>query len=386
MNEAISERQSALDEFAAQVTPKQQMLPAIIKTSPPPMIHGAQQVAVRRVPAEVLATLKALASAAGHDWYYSIPFKDRKTGKTTYAEGPTIKLANDLWRTYGSCDVDPWVSNEGIDFWEISARFIDLETGAAMTRQFRQQKGRSKIGGGDASRNTEADFSIGQSKAIRNVIVNALQTYADYAVEEARKSLITKIKGDIEGWRSRTGDEIAKLGVAINRVEAVIGRPQYEWLVHDIALAVAMIKGINDGMANVDETFPPLKTEAASTEKAMDALAAKPEVDKKPEPETPAASPSAGQAAASDGEPPQAQAEDAAAAPIRQEAITKLLDLASDEKLPMQDRLETLENIVPLYEDKLEPVFFKQLADLCVQVADGRIRRATAEKKLGELK
>lgn len=386
MNEQMSDRQSALDEFAAIGAPKQELLPAIIKSAPPMLVHGAQQVAVRRIPGEVMATLKALAAAAGRDWYYSIPFKkkikDPQTGKdewvTHYVEGPTIKLANDLWREFGSCEVDTWVSNEGIDYWEVTARFIDLQSGAAMTRLFRQQKGRSKIGGNDPARNVEADFSMGQSKAIRNVITNALQTYADYAVEEARKSLVEKIGRNVQGWRERTAKELEGLGVALGRAEAIVSRPLYEWLAEDIATVVSLIKGINDGMALPDESFPPLKAEPAKATEALDKFAEEKQ-------ETPDGT-SSGQAAASGPEPTD-PATDAATAPdLRQECADKLLNLASDESLPIQDRLELLEEIIPTWEDKVTAEYLQVVAELATQVADGRIRRSSAVKKLEAMK
>ena len=403
MNEAISDRQSALDEFAATAAPKQELMPAIQKAAPPALIHGAQAIMVPRDDAVVLRKIAALAAAAGEDWYYRIPFKDNKTGKTTWVEGPSIKLANDVARIYGSCDVDPWVSNEGIDYWEISARFIDLESGYSMTRLFRQRKGAARVGGGDAARNQEISFQIGTSKAIRNVIVNALQTYADYAYQQARNALVTKIGKDVDMWRERAVERVSTL-VALSRVEAVIGRPARDWLAPDIAKVVAMGKAINDGMATIDETFPPLKQEAVTGTPALDQFAGdKTEADEKPvaeqpgktvdpeKPETPVDPLATGQAAASDPDEPPAIANDAAAAPpadieLREEAITKLLDLATDDKLSVQERGELLEDILPSWEDKLDAAFFKVLADSCAQVLDGRIRRATAEKKLEAMK
>ena len=411
MNDEASDRRSALDEFAATVSPKKEMMPAIIKAAPPVLIHGAQMIVKPRNMAEVLLTLNTLAAAAGEDWYYRFPVKNKKTGQTEYIDGPSIKLANDVAHYYGNCEIDPWTSNEGIDFWEFSARFVDLETGFSMTRQFRQSKGAARIGGGDAGRNMEIAFAIGQSKAIRNVIVNSLQSICDHACKQAHNAIVDRIGRDIDNWRTKIVERISAL-VPLPRVEAVIGRPVRDWLATDIARVYAMGAGISDGMATVDETFPPLKSETASTEKALDTLAdqspqdktgetakGKPEtdlnnsvVDKKAvasEKDTPIDSNqptdmSVGQAAAPAQEPP-AYATGTAAA-LRQEAIVKLLDLASNEALSMQERLENLENVLPAWEDKLDPEFMKQLADLCVQVADGRIRRSTADKKLEGMK
>jgi hypothetical protein len=269
------ERRSALDEFAA--TSRQQVtetLPAIATKAPPPMlVHGPQPVARYRDESQILIKLKTLAAAAGDDWFYRIPFKDRKTGRTTYAEGPSIKLANDLGRIYGACDVDSWVSAEGIDFWEITARFIDLESGFSLTRPFRQRKNVSRIGGSDDARRDETGFSIGVSKAERNVVVNALQTFADFAFEEARNALVDKIGRDVDGWRRKIIERLSGM-VALERVEAVIGRAAQDWLAPDIARVAAMGKAIKDGMATLDETFP--VTTAVGTKSDLDAFAAAP--------------------------------------------------------------------------------------------------------------
>jgi hypothetical protein len=116
----------------------------------------------------------------------------------------------------------------------------------------------------DADRSLDIAYSIGQSKAIRNVIVNALGIYCDFAFEEAENSLVEKIGKDLAGWRERTVKGLARLAIAPERVERVIGRSAKDWLAPDVAQVVAMCKSIVDGMANADEVFPPL--EAAGKE------------------------------------------------------------------------------------------------------------------------
>jgi hypothetical protein len=125
-----------------------------------------------------------------------------------------------------------------------------------MTRPYQQRKGQRSIGE-DADRQRDAALQIGVSKAIRNVIVNALQTFSDFAFEEARGSLVGRIGKDLNRWRQNT---VAKLEpkVDIKRVEAVMGRPAPEWLAPDVAQVIAMMKAVADGMATWDEQFPPL--------------------------------------------------------------------------------------------------------------------------------
>jgi len=109
-------------------------------------------------------------------------------------------------------------------------------------------------------------YSIGQSKAIRNVICNALQTYADYAFEQARDSLVEKIGKDLDRWRERTLQGLAKMPVELARVERVVGRAARDWLAPNVAQVIAMMKSVADGMATVDEVFPPIEAPAPAAE------------------------------------------------------------------------------------------------------------------------
>jgi hypothetical protein len=376
------ERKSALDEFAqsARQETEAMLLPAIAHAAPPSLMHGAQQVPVKRDDAGILRKLSQLAAAAGDDWFYRIPFKDKKTGRTTFVEGPSIKLANDLARIYGNCDVDSWVSGEGADWWEITARFIDLESGFSMTRPFRQRKSAARIGGDDGGRRDEMSFGIGVSKAERNVVVNALQTYGDFAFEEARNALVDKVGRDVDGWRAKILERLQGM-VALPRVEAAIGRPARDWLAPDIARVAAMGKAIRDGMATVDETFPPLKTggdpldDFATAGKMVKEAAGG--VSTTPVPSSP-------DDAAGAPLPPQPPAPADALAFEKSVAIEAMLDLAhaADDE---DERLADLNRQWPIYQKKFEkaaPQFLGDLFATAERVARGEMRVDEARKHL----
>lgn len=213
----------------------------------------AQAVKIRRRPSDVIQRMKVLAAAAGEEYRYSFPVKS-KTGRTSTVEGPTIKLANDLAREYGNCMVDVRVVEQG-DKWIYYARFIDLETGFCMTRPFAQRK-EQKTMKTDDGRAADIVFQIGSSKAIRNVIVNALQTYADITFQAAKDSLVQTIGQDIEGWRKRISDRCAELDFDLKRIEVSVGKPVKEWIASDIAKVVAELKSVRDGMATFDDLYP----------------------------------------------------------------------------------------------------------------------------------
>lgn len=380
----MSDRQTALDEFASQKTIEGQVFtPANITHAPPPaLVHGAQRVVVARDEGKVLARIKTLANAAGDAWYYRIPFKDRKTGKTVFVEGPSIKLANDVARLYGSCDVDEWVSGEGLDYWEFTARFIDLESGFALTRVFRQRKDAASVGKSE-SRNAEIGFAIGASKAIRNVVCNALQTFSDYAYEEARGALVNQIGKDIERWRKEVSKRIGDM-TDIKRVEAVVGRSVKDWLAPDIATVAAMGKAIKDGMATIDESFPPLqRQEHASTKDQLDTVSGDASSPPEKEASADATSPDSRieeDAASADASTPNTPTGDMA------EAIDKLIALASNTKLDVPARLDALEDAAGMWEDQLDPAFFADLVKTSVAVVKGFTTEKDARKQLGTFK
>jgi len=378
------ERRSALDEFASVKTDNSAgaMVPAAMGAQPTNLVFGAQAVAVRRDERSVLAKVKTLAAAAGDDWYYRFPVKDNKTGKTSWIEGPSIKLANDIARLYGNCEVDCRAQDFG-NVILYHARFVDLESGFALTRPFQQRKGASKLGGSDEGRREDITFQIGASKAIRNVVVNALQTFADFAFEEAKQALVDKIGRDIERWRTRTTERISAR-VDLKRVEAVIGRTADKWLAPDIARVIAMGKAVDDGMATWDETFPPLGQPAEvphdpDTGEVLDKFAD--EADEKKQFDA-AGKPGVEQTAAAPSSPPATSA--AAAVADRPEIIDKMLKLAS-EKLSDGDKLEGLDisqtGMLARYRSA-DHGFVKQACATAAKVVRGELTAADARKYL----
>jgi len=225
-------------------------------------VIGAQPVAKERDEVKVRQKLKTMAAYAGEDWFYRFPVTG-PGGSRQYIEGPSIKLANNVAREFGNCITEIREIDVG-DAWVFYARFTDIETGFSMERSYHQRKGQQTIKTKDPQRAIDQVYSIGQSKAIRNVIVNALGIYCDYAYKEARNSLVEEIGKDLNGWRQRTLQGFVQMGLAIERVERVIGRASKDWLAQDVSQVVAMARSIKDGMATVDETFPPIEAPAAA--------------------------------------------------------------------------------------------------------------------------
>lgn len=219
-------------------------------------IITAQKVSVERDLPKVIRNIKTLAAVAGEDWYYRFPVK-KKGGGTDQIEGPTIKCAQNVAREYGNCQVDCRAIDQG-GSWMIYARFVDYETGFSLTRPFQADKAKSTMNTKDAGRQQEIAFAIGVSKATRNVITNALETFTNLAFEEAKNNLVEKVGKRLAEYRQRARDRLKQLDVDEKRAEAQIGRKADEWLAPDVARVIAELKSVADGMAAAEDIWPPL--------------------------------------------------------------------------------------------------------------------------------
>lgn len=279
MDDRVIERSNPLDAFAKSADDEvgTSIVPAGVFAAPAERVFGAQPVAIKRDDGDILKKLKAMAAAAGDDWFYRFPVKakvkDEATGQdkwvTDYIEGPSIKCANNVSRLYGNCDIDTRVFDMG-DSYMFYARFMDLETGYSLTRPFRQRKGQ-KVMKTDAGRQEDIVFQIGASKAIRNVVNNALEFFTNYAANEAKNSIIEKVGKNLPAYRDKVLARLADLKVDIKRVEIVRGRAAKDWLAADVARTIAEIQAINDGMANVDDTYPQIGGQAEEAATATEA-------------------------------------------------------------------------------------------------------------------
>lgn len=238
----------------------------------------AKKVAIPREIPKILQQIKVYCASFGDGYVYSWEANDRQNKRKSLIEGGTIKLANDLLGLYGNCSVDVDLT-ETNTHWLFKAWFIDYEKGVATSRMFQQRKGQ-QTGMRDADRQADIVFQIGQSKAIRNVILNALSSFSDFAIEEAKNGLIAKFedagnKAKAQAFIKRVMDEH---GIAFIRVEAVVGRKKEEWTVRDLARVYTEMKGIGDGLTSVDDVYPSeadaAVVAAAKATKAKDGMAA----------------------------------------------------------------------------------------------------------------
>ena len=287
-NDPLSRFAGGQDEYnEAGVPAGQQMMPVQQGQTAISIFGGAisaQRVAVKRNLIEVKQRLAALAAEFGADaWIYRWEVNNRSTGRKDTIEGGTIKLANDLAREWGNCQVDIRVVDEGAH-WLFYGRFVDLETGYSLTRPYQQRKSMN-TGMKDQQRAMDMIMQIGTSKCIRNVVLNALQALVPWCLDTADQGVLERVKKSPDKARAWILAELDKMGVEIKRVERVMTVSAANFTVPMMARLFSEIRSVTDGMIMADDIWPSdetLKqraTEDKYNEKESASATSKPKVD-----------------------------------------------------------------------------------------------------------
>ncbi|SFH98664.1 hypothetical protein [Planctomicrobium piriforme] len=217
-----------------------------------------------RVLPSIEKTFLTEAGMAGERFFYGWGAGKEKI------EGASIDLAMALVRTWGNCAVEMQPVQEVSDAWIFTAAFVDLETGFTLMRQFRQSKNSIVYGKHDEFRKADIRFQIGQSKAIRNVVLNALPKWlADKGIDAAKENVIELIKKAIE---KKGHAEIARLsverlaqnGVPVDLVLGKFGRPTIAALtIEDLVVMRSDALALHEGIDTIENLYPSQKAIAA---------------------------------------------------------------------------------------------------------------------------
>ena len=204
---------------------------------------------------DVIRACEEEATIAGDDFYYSWTV-NAKDGKKL-VEGLSVQAALAAARNWGNCAV-PCSVDENINTYLFTATFVDLETGFNLQRAFRQKKSLN-IGKKYDERAEDIVFQIGQSKAIRNVILNALPSWlTTRMLMKAKENVIEKIKKmGIAVAREKTVAFFAKYGVTPDRIEnKLAGKKFAAWDAEDLALLQGAMNTLISGQESADSLFP----------------------------------------------------------------------------------------------------------------------------------
>ncbi len=213
-----------------------------------------------RVLHEIQKRLKQEAMLCGEDFYYGWGAGDNRI------EGPSVKLAMAAARCWGNCAVQMLPVQESPQAWTFTAVFIDLETGFTLERQFRQAKDTVVYGKHDDVRKNEMRFSIGQSKACRNVVLNSLPAVLiDQAMKEAKDGVRDRLERYIKenglpAARDLLIRALAKSGVTEERICTKFNVAKKDGMsLDDLVILKGDLSAIEKGQERPEELFPTTK-------------------------------------------------------------------------------------------------------------------------------
>jgi hypothetical protein len=141
--------------------------------------------------------------------------------------------------------------------------FVDLETNVAMPRQWREGKRSTVDGKLDEERKMQVRFNRGQSKNIRNCILNAMPEWlVNKAIVEAKGVVRAKLEKFIRekslaAAQKYVVDQLVQVGVTAEQIRAKTMRDKVEGLdIDDIVALSGDLKSIQTGSESAATLFP----------------------------------------------------------------------------------------------------------------------------------
>ena len=209
----------------------------------------------------VFEEVKLAPEKTYYRWMVKTKKKD-KNGDIIYkpVEGGTIGLAYSIARNYGNCQIIPVLNETATHFYFVPV-FIDMETGFTNQRAFRQRKGQNIGKGFDSERKEDITFQIGQSKGIRNLVLNSVplaltKLAIKYAKEVALEGLTP---GQIENMKEKAIKAFEGIDVTYEMLcKYCGGKKKDKWSGEDITDLRSAWAALDSEEAKVDDFFPEL--------------------------------------------------------------------------------------------------------------------------------
>lgn len=186
-------------------------------------------------------------------------------GKKKPLIGLSVGAALSIARNMGNNALDVNVE-ERSDAYLFYAAYIDLETGFNLRRAFRQRKEQSM--GEKYKKDGRAEdivFQIGQSKALRNVALNAAPVWlTDKVLETAKNSFADKVEKDPAKYKKLCETNATKLSIPMERIELKYGKIT-GWDARKIVTCLMELRTVEDGLDDAGNVFPGDKPEPENT-------------------------------------------------------------------------------------------------------------------------
>lgn len=213
----------------------------------------AMSQAQRRDLEAVKAAVEMEAALTADDFFYSWTVKSKDGPKLV--EGISIDGALILLSNWGNCICKPeLLEDEQPTHWLFSVTFIDLERGFQMERLFRQRKSESHQRS-DGERLQDIAFQIGQSKAIRNLVLNSLPAWLQDAALAAAKKAAEKSFDDVPAEFAKFVVALAKHGVTKEMILAKLGKAESDVVASDLVNLRGIGRAVRDGQTTIAREF-----------------------------------------------------------------------------------------------------------------------------------
>lgn len=210
------------------------------------------------------------AAIAADEFFYSWTVKGNKGNQLV--EGLSVSASLAAARNWGNCAI-PCEVEDTEDAYIFTATFLDMETGFNLQRVFRQRK-KINIGMKDVDRAEDITFQIGQSKALRNVILNALPSWLlSKMLVKAKEDVISKIlKMGLDVARKKTVDFFSRYSVTPERIEAKIGKKIDKLAAEDLAILQGAMNTLLNGQESAESLFPSSPTNEVKPQTKSDTV------------------------------------------------------------------------------------------------------------------
>ena len=185
--------------------------------------------------------------------------KDYKTGKETYAEGMSVRMAEIVASTYGNLRV-------GVRIIESTPRYVvaqgvahDLESNFLSTAECKESTV-DRNGKPFSERMRIVVEKAASAKAYRDAIFKVCPRAVAKPLEIAAKNLLFGNASSISKWRTRIGEWIKTLGIEEQRVWNALNVGGIDDLKQsEIETLIGIKTALQSGDITLDEAFPPIE-------------------------------------------------------------------------------------------------------------------------------
>lgn len=210
--------------------------------------------------------------------YYSIPYKDKDTGKTVFVEGPGIGAAMALARRWGNCANSGRIVDERDDYLVVQGVFLDYETNFRTLRDVTVQRKFKKKDGTTytlAVDRLQMAIQAGISKAARNAILTSLpKALVNAYFKKAKDIAVNGLPGQKQKPVADRLADAKKKFASISVTDEMMKKYYERWKKEAekptdeefLAHLIGVWNGISDEQTSVDEVFGEEKAQAAEAE------------------------------------------------------------------------------------------------------------------------